>query len=324
MTPPPFDRSRFIGALLGLAAGDALGAAVEFMEPGTFEPLDDMRGEGPHGLERGQWTDDTAMALCLADSLLACNGFDARDQMERYLRWYREGYRSSTGVCFDIGNTTRAALETFERTGEPFAGSGAPASAGNGSIMRLAPVALRWAHTPDAAVAFAARSSRTTHGAREAVDACRFLAGLIVGALRGASRETLLGSMYAPVPYAWDETPLAPRVAQVAAGSFRAKEPPAIRGSGYVVESLEAALWAFARARDFRHGALLAANLGHDADTTAAVYGQLAGAYFGADAIPPGWLELLGQRAEIERLALALMDAAAGSGSRTRAGGAGS
>lgn len=315
MTPPPFDRSRFTGALLGLAAGDALGAAVEFMEPGTFEPIDDMRGGGPHRLGRGQWTDDTAMALCLADSLLACNGFDARDQMERYVRWYREGYRSSTGVCFDIGNTTRTALEAFERTGESFAGSTIPSAAGNGSLMRLAPVALRWAHTPADAIAFAAQSSRTTHGAREAVDACRYVAGLIAGALAGASRAALLAPMYAPVPNTWDEEPLAPRIARVAAGSFQAKEPPAIRGSGYVVESLEAALWAFARARDFGHGALLAANLGHDADTTAAVYGQLAGAYFGAEDIPQSWVETLAQRAEIERLALALMDAAAGRGS---------
>jgi ADP-ribosylglycohydrolase len=263
------------------------------------------------------------MALCLADSLLACNGFDARDQMERYVRWYREGHRSSTGVCFDIGGTTRAALEAFERTGEPFAGSDAPASAGNGSIMRLAPVALRWAYAPADAVALAARSSRTTHAAREAVDACRYFAGLIVGALAGESREKLLLPMYVPGPDAGDATPLAPRVAQVAAGSFRVREPPAIRGSGYVVESLEAALWAFARARDFRHGALLAANLGNDADTTAAVYGQLAGAYFGAEAIPRAWLDALAQRDEIERLALALMQAAAGTGSN-RTTGAGS
>ncbi len=297
------------GALLGLAAGDALGAAVEFMASGTFAPLDGMRGGGPHGLAPGQWTDDTSMALCLADSLLACDGFDARDQMQRYVRWYREGYRSSTGACFDIGNTTRAALESFERTGDPFSGRDDPRAAGNGSIMRLAPVALRWAHDPEQAIAFAADSSRTTHGAVEAVDACRYLAGLIVGALRGDDRDTLLAPMYSPLGDGWQRRPLAPKIAEVAAGSFRMKEPPDIRGTGYVVESLEAALWAFAQARDFRHGALHAANLGNDADTTAAVYGQIAGAYFGADGIPAEWRDLLTAREEVERIERALTEA---------------
>lgn len=300
------ERARHAGALLGLAVGDALGAAVEFRAPGTFAPLDDLRAGGVHGLEAGQWTDDTSMALCLADSLLLAGGFDARDQMQRYLRWYRSGYRSVTGSCFDIGNTTRAALHAFEQTGEPFSGATEPRAAGNGSIMRLAPVALRWSHAPAEAIAHAAASSRTTHGAIEAVDACRYLAGLLVGALRGEARDVLLAPMYSPLGDGWTADPLAVEIAAVAAGSFREREPPVIRGAGHVVRSLEAALWAFARAEDFRHGALLAANLGEDADTTAAVYGQLAGAYFGADRIPAAWLDRLALRDEIERVGLAL------------------
>ncbi|MGH7464336.1 MAG: ADP-ribosylglycohydrolase family protein, partial [Longimicrobiales bacterium] len=126
------DRTR--GALLGLAVGDALGATVEFMSPGTFEPVTDMIGGGPHGLQPGEWTDDTSMALCLAWSLVDIGGFEPADQMRRYVRWYREGYMSSTGSCFDIGNTTRAALHRIERDGEPFAGSTDPRAAGNGSI----------------------------------------------------------------------------------------------------------------------------------------------------------------------------------------------
>lgn len=291
---------RYTGSLLGLAVGDALGAAVEFQRPGSFAPLDDLRGGGPHGLAAGQWTDDTAMALCLAESILERGGFDARDQMERYVRWYREGHWSSTGRCFDIGNTTRAALEAFERTGEPFSGPAHPHTAGNGSIMRLAPVALRWAHAPRLALAHAAASSRTTHAAPEAVDACRYLAALLIGALRGERKERLLAPMYLPVQDALGESPLAPRIAEIAAGSFHAKEPPAIRGTGYVVESLEAALWAFARSSDYRAGALLAANLGDDADTTAAVYGQLAGAFYGVEGIPAEWLARVTRRDDIE------------------------
>lgn len=285
-------RSRARGALLGLAAGDAVGTTLEFKPPGTFEPIDDVVGGGPFGLEPGQWTDDTSMALCLGESLLEC-GFDPADQLERYVRWYREGYLSSTGRCFDIGNTVRQALHTFERTGRPDAGPTDAYSAGNGSIMRLAPVPIRYAADPEVAVARSAESSPTTHGARAAVDACRYFGGLLVGALRGEGKETLLAPMYAPVPGLWEREPLAPEIAEVAAGSFRDREPPDIQGSGYVVRSLEAALWAFDRTEDFRDAVLAAANLGDDADTTAAVCGQLAGAFCGEEGIPGEWVERL-------------------------------
>jgi ADP-ribosylglycohydrolase len=291
------------GALLGLAVGDALGATVEFMPPGTFTPVKDMIGGGPHMLQPGQWTDDTSMALCLAESLLKCAGFDALDQMQRYVRWYREGYLSSTESCFDIGNATRAALHRFEEDGDPYAGSADPHSAGNGSIMRLAPVPIFYHRDPRAAIRYAADSSRTTHGAAEAVDACRYMCGLIVGALNGTPREAMLSPRWSPVQGLWDEEPLAPRIDDVAAGSFVTKEPPQIRGSGYVVESLEAALWAFSRSSSFEDGLLLAVNLGDDADTTGAVYGQIAGAYYGASAIPATWLEKLALKPMIDGLA---------------------
>jgi ADP-ribosylglycohydrolase len=280
---------RYRGALLGMAVGDAVGAALEFKSPGSFAPIDDMIGGGPFGLAPGQWTDDTSMALCLAASLVERQGFDARDQLDRYVRWWREGYMSSTGVNFDIGNTCRASLERYLATGDPAAGATDPRTAGNGSIMRLAPVPLAYAHDPAAAIERAADSSRTTHAAITAVDSCRYLAGLIVGALRGAPKDELLAPRYTPAPGAWDRAPLDPAVDLVAGGSFWHKQPPAIRGTGYVVDSLEAALWAFARSDTFREGCLLAANLGDDSDTTAAVYGQLAGAFYGAAAIPAEW-----------------------------------
>jgi ADP-ribosyl-[dinitrogen reductase] hydrolase len=276
--PPTSDtdleRARFRGALLGIAAGDAVGTTIEFKSPGTFEPVVDMVGGGPFGLAPGQWTDDTSMALCLAESLVERGGFDPRDQMERYVRWWRDGYLSSTGGFFDIGGTVSAALRRFEATGEPYAGATNPQSAGNGSLMQLAPVPMFYAADPRAAVERAADSSRTTHGAATAVDACRYMAGLIVGALAGAAKDELLAPRYSPVPGLWEERPLATEVDEVAAGSFLRREPPEIEGSGFVVRSLEAALWAFARGASFREGALLAANLGHDADTTAAVYGS--------------------------------------------------
>ena len=294
-------RDRYRGALLGLAVGDALGTTLEFMRPGTFEPITDLAGGGPFRLKPGQWTDDTSMALCLAESLIECRGFDPVDQLTRYCRWYRDGHLSSTSRCFDIGNTTRTALEAFERTRSPFPGPTDPRSAGNGSLMRLAPVPLTFARDPKEAIERAADSSRTTHGAREAVDACRYFAALLVGAIRGCSKDELLSPGFCPVPGLWNETPLTPKIAAVAAGSFKAKDPPAIRGTGYVVDCLEAALWALHRSYSFKGGALLAVNLGDDADTTGAVYGQIAGAYYGEQGIPEAWRSRLAYRELIER-----------------------
>jgi ADP-ribosylglycohydrolase len=288
---------RFRGCLLGLAVGDAVGSSVEFMPPGSFPPVADMAGGGPFDLRPGQWTDDTSMALCLAESLMETRGFDPADQMRRYLRWYRDGHLSSTGRCFDIGTTVAEALHRFEWTGEPFSGSADPRKAGNGSLMRLAPVAMCWWRDLDVAVARAEDSSRTTHQARTAVDACRYFAALLVGALRGIDRDALLAEDY------WTGGPLAPEIREVASGSFKRRNPPEIAGTGYVVQSLEAALWAFHNAHSYREGCLLAANLGDDSDTTAAIYGQIAGAYYGMQGIPTEWLSRLAMRDLIDSYA---------------------
>ena len=301
-------QDRFRGCLLGLAAGDALGTTLEFKSPGTFEPIDDMVGSGPFGLKAGQWTDDTSMALCLATSLLESGGFDATDQMRRYVRWWREGYLSSTGRCFDIGNTVRSALSRFDRDGDPYAGSTDPNSAGNGSLMRLSPVAMYFAADHEEAVEMAAASSRTTHGAEEAVDACRYFAGLLVGALNGGDKETLLSPNYWPVWWDREPEPLTAKVARIAEGSFKERKPPDIKGTGYVVDALEAALWAFHNSDDFREGVLLAVNLGDDADTTGAIYGQIAGAYHGVEGIPAAWRAKLTMLPEITSLADRLHD----------------
>lgn len=282
-------KDRFRGALVGLAAGDAVGTTLEFRSPGSFTPIEDMVGGGPFGLQPGQWTDDTSMAMCLAESLLAREGFDAADQMDRYVRWYQEGYWSSTGSCFDIGGTVSGALHAYLRSGNPFSGSTHPHSAGNGSLMRLAPVVLYYAADDAAADHYAAESSRTTHGAHTAIDACRYMAALLVGALRGKSKDDLLSSEFWRPESGGIDAALAPEIAEIAAGSFKERQPPQIKGSGYVVRSLEAALWAFYHGEDFREGCLLATNLGDDADTTAAIFGQIGGAYYGERAIPETW-----------------------------------
>ncbi|MCB9438363.1 MAG: ADP-ribosylglycohydrolase family protein [Anaerolineales bacterium] len=299
---------RYRGCLLGLAAGDALGTTLEFQKPGTFTPITDMVGGGPFDLPAGYWTDDTSLALCLAESLIEKGDFDAQDQMERYLRWYWDGHLSSTGECFDIGLTTRYSLKEFERTGEPFCGPTDPNTAGNGSIMRLAPIPMAYATQPEEAIKRAALSSQTTHGAQTSVDACRYLAGLIVGALNGASKDELLSPFYCPISGYWDENPLHEEIAELAAGSFKQKEPPDIIGTGFVARSLEAALWAFHKGDNFEASCLLAANLGNDADTTAAVCGQLAGAYYGENHIPKNWLDKLAFRDMLVSFAEKLFD----------------
>jgi ADP-ribosyl-[dinitrogen reductase] hydrolase len=292
---------RFQGCLLGLAVGDAVGTTVEFKGRGSFPPVTDMTGGGPFNLPKGAWTDDTSLALCLATSLVEQRGFDARDQMDRYLRWYQEGYLSSTGHCFDIGNATSAALARYERSGDPFSGSTDERSAGNGSIMRLAPVPMFYADDPVAAIHYAAESSRTTHAAAECVDACRLFAAMLAAALNGATKEAILFGPHEALP------PLSPKIQALADGAWRNKQIDQIRGSGYVVDSLEAALWCFRRTHSYRDAILAAVNLGDDADTTAAVCGQLAGAYYGVNGIPGHWLKALVMGEEIRRLADRLM-----------------
>ena len=294
---PAAVRNRALGAMLGLAVGDAVGTTLEFTRRDSTPPLTDMVGGGPFHLQPGQWTDDTSMALALADSLLANPDLDEADLMQRFVRWMDEGEYSVTGRCFDIGLTTRQALSRWKRTGNPIAGSTAPDTAGNGSLMRLAPVAVR--HWPDRAKLrdVAARQSAVTHAAPEAVGACVAFAELLGDAIAGQPRSVVLAD---------HEGPYAGAIAAIMRGSWRGKQRTDIRSSGYVAHSLEAALWCVASTASFEEAVLLAANLGDDADTTAAITGQLAGALYGAAGIPAKWLERLAWRARIASLAQAL------------------
>jgi ADP-ribosyl-[dinitrogen reductase] hydrolase len=297
---------RYRGCLLGLAAGDALGTTLEFEQPGSFEPLTDMVGGGPFNLKPGEWTDDTSMALCLAESLVTQKDFDPIHQLETYVRWYQHGHLSVKGRCFDIGITTAGALRRFMEKRQPYPGETSPGAAGNGSLMRLAPAPLAFANKPETAIYMAGQSSRTTHGAQECVDACRYFAGLLLAAIGGMSKREMLANDYEPAVKCFLANPLAEKVAAIAHGSFAVKEPPQIRGSGYVIHTLEAALWAFHHTDTFRDGALRVVNLGEDADTTGAVYGQIAGAFYGADGIPSEWRAKLAMRELIEQRAAEL------------------
>ncbi len=257
-----------------------------------------MIGGGPFNLPPGKWTDDTSMALCLAESLLHQKGFDPADQMGRYLDWWQRGYLSSTGECFDIGGTVKNALQKYQQTQNPFAGSSAPDTAGNGSLMRLAPVVLFYHPEIDKVIDYAALSSKTTHAAPEAVESCTLFAAILCAALEGKGKAALLDQRTGDFR--------TPKVRELAGGHFAQKPKSEIKATGYCIASLEAALWCFQNTDSFESAILEAANLGDDADTTAAITGQLAGAYYGMAQIPGRWLEKLHMREEIQSLAVRL------------------
>lgn len=290
-------RDRARGALVGLAVGDAVGTTLEFKTRDSYAPLQDMIGGGPFQLQPGQWTDDAAMALALADSLAKDGTLDAADLMQRFVDWHERGRYSCTGRCFDIGITTRQALARWAATGNPMAGSIDPKTAGNGSLMRLAPVALRHFRNPATLRDVAARQSRTTHAAPEAVDACVGLAEMLADAIAGATRSEVLRA----------RTGYAGVIDAIMAGSWRGKPRTAVRSSGYVAHALEAALWSVGASSTFAEAVLRAANLGDDADTTAAIAGQLCGALQGATGIPQDWRTRLAWADQITASADALV-----------------
>ena len=280
-TEPRAIEDRAIGALLGLAIGDAIGTTLEFRARDTYEALTDMVGGGPFSLKVGEWTDDTAMALALSDSLEAHEDLDERDLLGRFINWWQWGIYSCTGECFDIGITTRQALVRWQSTKDPNCGSIDPMSAGNGSLMRLAPVAIRFWNDRARLRDVAERQSKTTHGAPESIDACIAFAEVLADAIEGRSRLEVLRARSEPYVGA---------IGTIMRGQWREKARTEIHSTGYVAHSLEAALWCVDRTTAYRDAVLMAANLGEDADTTAAITGQLAGALYGASGIPENWV----------------------------------
>ena len=297
--------SRARGALVGLAVGDAVGTTNEFKWAGTFEPITDMVGGGVFGLEPGQWTDDTSMALCLADSLLAQGRYDSFDVMERYDRWYKEGYRSSTGTCFDIGNQVTRSLWDFREQQRVPTSAERTTSAGNGAIMRLAPVVIVGfeSRDPREVVETARLSARETHFSVEAEAATEVFAALLVGALLGWSPQQLMDVSWASTGAAFDEM-----AARVISPDPQVRASWEAETSGYIVNGLRLAVHGLLDFPSFKDATLAIANMGGDTDTNAAIYGQLGGAFYGVEAIPASWRTTLYQGEEIDQLARDLVD----------------
>ncbi len=286
--------NRAIGAFVGLAVGDAFGTTLEFSGRDQYPLHTEMLGGGPFGLQAGEWTDDTSMALCLADSLLAKGKFDAKDTMDRYVRWWRKGENSSTGTCFDIGITISGSLARYEQSGDPWCGLTDPKTSGNGSLMRLAPIPIFFHRDIDQAKAMAIAQSRTTHASAESTEACEYYSTLIVEAINGDSNNRLLRSR---------KSQASEKIQQIVRGDWKHKTREQIESTGYVIHSLEAALWSIHSSNSFEEALVTAVNLAGDSDTVGAIAGQLAGALWSYEAIPSRWLQLLKRREHIAGLA---------------------
>jgi ADP-ribosylglycohydrolase len=301
-------RDRFHGALIGLAVGDAVAAATQFRRPGTFTPVGDMLGGGPFDLPRGAWSDDTSMALCLADSLLECNEFDARDQMERYRRWQQEGYLAATGQCVGITASTARAIAIAQWRRQAFFGSHDPSQVDPEPLSRVAPAVLFFFATSGPAVDQATEAARTTCQSPVVLEACRGLASALYAALSGQPKAVVLErATMAAVNAAGAVTGNGARSGVGAAAAIAGVEagaggglsgggaaahhsPGASAGTGGGAPAvLAAAVAAFGATGNFRDAILYAANLGGDSDVIAAVCGQLAGAYYSVKAIPTSW-----------------------------------
>ncbi len=279
------ENSRAVASFLGLAIGDALGAPVEFEQPGRFAPVEGYRSGGPWNLPAGYWTDDTSMAICVAESIIANNRINPQDLMERFCRWFQHGENSSTGVCFDIGNTTVQALRRFLHSGSYQPAHNLAYLSGNGSIMRLSPVAVRWWREPNQLIDAAVAQSMVTHGSDECVSCCASLATILGAGIRGEPVHQQLADWANSID-----------VAQVS-------------NSGRAIDTLEAAKWAVGVSNDFKSSVLTAVNLGGDSDTIGAVAGQIAGAIWGLESIPQEWLSNLYQQDRLINLAEQLFDA---------------
>jgi len=289
-------------AFYGLAVCDALGGPLEFKlrrpDPSTY--VRDMLPNPNFNLPAGHFTDDTSMALCLAVSLSAHNGqHDSADQARRYVMWLDEGYMSSVpGDAFDVGIQTRQALRYWREKSSVEAQHfvseklNEARRCGNGSLMRVLPCALM-ARSEEEAAALARQSSTVTHPHARCVDACAIYSVLTFHALRKASKEELVQILQREANVVSIDADLSQRLKPYNdLTAFLSKPRKAISSSGYVLDSLEAALWAFFRTDTFEEGAIEVVNLGNDADTVGAIYGGLAGAFYGeVNHIPERWLE---------------------------------
>jgi len=291
---------KYKGCLIALAVGDALGSPIQFKARDTYPHIERYITGGKYNSLKGEYTDDTSMALCLAESLIKSKGFDASNQLELYAKWLRYGYMSTRDKAYDIGLTTKKSIRYYMSSGINTTYLDKEEDSGNGSLMRLAPVVMYYAMDIDKAVLYAGKSSLTTHASPIVIDACRYFAYVLTLIFNGVSKTELFNSNGTDkMQNYFKDKPLHPEVMKIANGSYFRKSRKEILSSGYVIHTLEAALWAFYNEKTFKDTILSAVNLGDDADTVGAVAGQVAGAYYGIGQIDEIFLTELFNKALI-------------------------
>ena len=319
MTSLPSLASRIRGSIYGVAAGDALGGPVEFRNRGSFPPVTKYRYNAQFDLPPGSWTDDTSMTLCLAKSLVDKKGnFNILDQVNNYVKWFKEGYLSSSGTCFDIGNATRISLSVWQgHLSEGNADAEARGqldvdaaldqeqNCGNGSLMRTAPIALVYhAENEQLLDDYTSRAGKVTHPHATCIESCQVYVRMISAMLKNRDGQISKRALFEVLrTYNWKSD-----ILKFTFGKYRTLDDivhtpeSVISSSGFVVHTLEAALWAFFTTENFRDGVLKVVNLGDDADTVGAVYGGFAGAYYGFDDMPEDWVKGLQKRGMIDEV----------------------
>lgn len=279
------------GTYFGLIIGDALGAPLEFVRR-DFKNISDMTTGGYHNVSKGEWTDDTSMMLAIANSLINLKTFSLEDQLKEYVKWFKNGKYSTRNNCFDIGLQTKGSLEDYIEKGSIISEYNHFNNSGNGSVMRLAPINIKYASTKNIKelLYYSRRSSLSTHPNKICQEACVLLSIIINRCFNGLEKKDIL--------YFNDKTLSnynikTKEIKEIAKGSYINKKREDISSSGYVVSSLEASIWAFNETDNFNDALLLAVNLGNDADTVGAITGQIAGAYYGYNNINKDWLNSL-------------------------------
>ena len=296
-------RDKKLGTLIGLAVGDAMGAPYEFLDKSRYTPTREYNTGGAHAVSLGEWTDDTSMALCLAQSLIDSSGFNVIDQMEKYLKWYRLGYMSTRNVCFDIGNATRNAICEFENSNHtiPYTRTGNYQTNGNGSIMRLAPIPMLYNNKTEMKTA-AKNSSLTTHRGIEAYQCAILLAEILHNCYNFSDKITILKNTEDILVNDMIKNIIEQYQSSCDEGFYQTIP------TGYCVDTLQCAIQGFLYFDNFIDGLMYCISLGDDTDTVGAVYGQIAGAYYGLSGIPEYYQENLMQYNKILEIGNNLID----------------
>ncbi len=293
---------RILGGLWGSLVGDALGVPVEFRSRAEVQqnPVTDMREFGSHHQPKGTWSDDGALTLCTVHSL-AKSEFDTQDMGNRFVLWMQEDLWTATGVVFDIGGATADSLSRIA-SGTPAedAGGREEYSNGNGSLMRIIPVALRFAGEPiESFASRIERASAITHGHDRSRMACVFFGLVVRQLLLGSPSQRAIETARGEFQTLYKGSPELARFRSLLQDDFGSIPEGEIVSTGYVLHTLHAALWCLMTTNNYHDCVLRAVNLGGDTDTTGCVAGGLAGVAYGRKAIPPDWLGHLPRRTEL-------------------------